>query len=43
MWAWAIVKEGTYEVVDEGIVFEEDAKKLAEEMGEGYIVELLPL
>jgi hypothetical protein len=43
MWAWAVIKEATYEVMEEGLVFEEDAKKLAEELGEGYIVDLLPV
>ena len=43
MWAWAIINEKTWELVEEGIVFEEDARKLAEEMGEGFIVDLMPL
>ena len=43
MWAWAIINEKTWELVEEGFVFEEDARKLAEEMGEGFIVELMPL
>ena len=43
MWCWAIIEEATYKVVEEGIVFEEDARKIAAEMGEGFIVELLPL
>ena len=43
MWAWAIINEKTGELVEEGIVFEEDARELAEEMGEGFIVDLLPM
>ncbi len=43
MWAWAIINEATGELVEEGIVFEEDARKLADEMGEGFTVDLLPL
>ena len=43
MWAWAIINEKTGELVEEGFVFEEDARRDAAEMGEDFIVELLPL
>jgi hypothetical protein len=43
MWAWAIINKTTGKLVEEGFVFEEDAKECAEEMGEDFIVELLPL
>lgn len=43
MWAWAIINEKTGELVEEGFVFEEDAKRTAEEMGADFIVDLLPL
>jgi hypothetical protein len=43
MWAWAIINEVTGELVEEGFVFEEDARRTAEEMGEGLTVDLLPL
>lgn len=43
MWAWAIIEEATGKVVEEGIVREESAVRLAEEMGEGYTAELLPM
>ena len=43
MWAWAVINEKTGEAVEEGFVFEEDAKQTAEEMGEDFTVELLPL
>ena len=32
MWSWAIINEKTGDLVEEGIVFEEDARKLAEEL-----------
>jgi len=43
MWAWAIINEATGELVEEGFVFEEDAKREAEKMGEGFIVDCLPM
>ena len=43
MWTWAVINEKTGELVEEGIVFEEDAQKMAEKMGEGFIVELMPM
>jgi hypothetical protein len=43
MWVWAIINEATGEIVDEGIVFEEDARKEAERMGKGFAVELIPM
>lgn len=43
MWAWAVINEKTGELVEEGIVFKEDAQKIAEEMGEGFIAELMPM
>ena len=43
MWCWAIINEKTGELVEEGFVFEEDAKRIAEEMREDYVVDLLPL
>ena len=43
MWAWAVINEVTGELVEEGFVFEEDAREIAEKMGEGYTVDLLPM
>lgn len=43
MWAWAIIEEATGKIIEEGLVLEESARRLAEEMGEGYTVDLLPL
>lgn len=43
MWAWAIIEEATGKIVEEGLVLEESARRLAEEMGEGYTVDLLPM
>lgn len=43
MWAWAIIEEATGKVVEEGFVCEEDARRMAEEMGESYTVELIPM
>ena len=43
MWAWAIIEEATGKVVEEGFVYEENAERVAEEMGEGYTVELIPM
>lgn len=43
MWAWAIIEEATGKVVEEGFVREEGARRVAEEMGEGYTVELIPM
>ena len=43
MWAWAVINEKTGELVEEGFVFEEDARKVAEEMGKDFIIDLLPM
>ena len=43
MWCWAIIEEATGKVVEEGLVFEKDARRIAAEMGEGFIVELISM
>ena len=43
MWCWAVMNDATGEIVEEGIVFEEDAKRIAEEMGNGFTAELMPM
>ena len=43
MWCWAVMNDVTGEIVEEGIVFEEDAKRIAEGMGDGFTAELMPM
>lgn len=43
MWCYGIIKKGTYEVIEEGYFFKEDAERDAAELGDDYVVEEMPL
>ena len=43
MWCWAIIEEKTDRVVEEGYMMRKDAEREAQKMGDGFIVELIPM